>query len=129
MTKGCYRGQEIVARVMHRGHLDRRLGAVALGYSQPPLAGAEVRREGKRIGEVTSSISSPKLGRPLALAILKTEFLNPGTPVEVVYGESTAPGEVVKVPLTCHTAENHLPHREGAKESNTTRSRGLEYRL
>ena len=61
MTKGCYRGQEIVARVMHRGHLDRRLGAVAVENSQLPLARSEVRRDGKKIGEITSSILSPRL--------------------------------------------------------------------
>jgi folate-binding protein YgfZ len=99
MTKGCYRGQEIVARVVHRGHLDRRLGGVALEMDRPPAAGTEVRSDGARAGEITSAIISPRLGKPLALAVLKTAFLNPGTPVEVAEGELTYPGEVVSLPL------------------------------
>ena len=99
MTKGCYRGQEIVARVMHRGHLDRSLGAVAVEHAELPSAGAVIQSGGKKIGEVTSSILSPRLGKPLALAILKTEFLIPGTHVEVMQSGSAAAGEVVKVPL------------------------------
>jgi aminomethyltransferase len=99
MTKGCYRGQEIVARVMHRGHLDRRLAGVAVQTELPPAPGSEVRSNGARAGEVTSAIISPRLGKALALAVLKTAFLKPGTPVEVAEGETTHKGEVVSLPL------------------------------
>jgi folate-binding protein YgfZ len=99
MTKGCYRGQEIVARVTHRGHLDRRLGAIAVRHHDIPPGGAEVRSGGNRIGVITSAIASPRLRQPLALAVVKTEFLKPGTPVEVAYGDTTCPGEVVALPL------------------------------
>jgi folate-binding protein YgfZ len=99
MTKGCYRGQEIVARVMHRGHLDRRLGAITVSHQEIPPGGAEVRSGGNKIGVVTSAVPSPRLHQPLALAVIKTEFLKPGTPVDVVYGDATCPGEVVALPL------------------------------
>jgi len=99
MTKGCYRGQEIVARVLHRGHLDRGIGAVSVQHADPPAAGAEIRANGNRIGEVSSSIFSQRLGKPLALAILRVEFLKPGTPVEVVYGDRNYPGEVIALPI------------------------------
>ena len=99
MTKGCYRGQEIVARVVHRGHLDRRLGGVALKMERLPASGAEVLSNGARAGEITSAILSPRLGKALALAVLKTAFLKPGTPVEVTEGEKTYPGEVIALPL------------------------------
>jgi len=99
LTKGCYRGQEIVARVTYRGHLDRRLGGIVLDAPEPPPNGADVRRQGARIGEVTSAVISPRLGRPLALAILKLDFLKPGTAVDVRCGESIRPGEVVAMPL------------------------------
>lgn len=100
MTKGCYRGQEIVARVVHRGRLDRRLGAVAIACEEVPERGAEIRVLGTKIGRVTSAIRSPRLGRPLALAVLKIDFLRPGTAVEVLYGEIAHPGEIVPLPLT-----------------------------
>ncbi len=99
MTKGCYRGQEIVARVTYRGHLDRRLGGVAIRHDEPPGKGAQVSSGGTAVGHVTSAVRSPLLGRPLALAILKTEFLTPGTLVEVSYEDKSHPGEVVSLPL------------------------------
>ncbi len=99
MTKGCYRGQEIVARVVHRGHLDRRLGAVAIDNTQVPERGAEVRADGAKIGEITSAILSPRVGRPLALAILKTDYLRSGNAVEVLYGEVAHRAEIVTLPL------------------------------
>ncbi len=99
LTKGCYRGQEIVARVHYRGHLDRRLGAVAVESDELPPRGAGILSGGSRIGEVSSAVSSPRLGRPLALGILKTEFLQDDTPVEVAYGAATRPGKVVSLPI------------------------------
>ncbi len=98
-TKGCYRGQEIVTRILHRGHLDRRLGAIAVDHAEPPVRGAAVRAEEAKVGEVTSAILSPRLGRPLALAVLKTRVLAPGTGVEVLYGETARRAEVVTLPL------------------------------
>jgi folate-binding protein YgfZ len=83
MTKGCYRGQEIVARVTHRGHLDRKLAGVAFEDDTVPEKGWEVFAEGNKIGTVTSATTSPALGRPLALCILNTGYLQPGTKVEV----------------------------------------------
>jgi folate-binding protein YgfZ len=99
MTKGCYRGQEIVARVTHRGHLDRKLAGVAVESPAVPAAGAEVQSDHARIGSVTSAILSPRLSRPLALCILKTAYLKPGTRVEVACGNSNCPAEVVALPL------------------------------
>ncbi len=98
-TKGCYRGQEIVARVTHRGRLDRGFGGIALGTSDPPPAGAEIRADGARIGEVTSATFSPALGSVLALGILKLEFLQPDQPVEVLDRDTAVPGRVVGLPL------------------------------
>jgi folate-binding protein YgfZ len=99
LNKGCYRGQEIVARVVHRGHLDRRLGCVAIDGGAPPPRHAEIRIGGEKIGEVTSSIKSPRLGVPLALCIIKTQFLNPGTVVEVECGGTAYAGTITALPL------------------------------
>ena len=99
LDKGCYRGQEIVARIMHRGSLDRSLGGIAVDGQEVPAADAEVHAQGARIGRVTSAVRSPALGRPLALAILKRDFLHPGTPVEILHGADRLRGEVVRLPL------------------------------
>jgi len=99
MRKGCYRGQEIVARITLRGHLERRLAGIVADRDEPPAAGTEVRAQGSKIGAVTSAILSPRLRKPLALAIIKTAFLQPGTPVELACGEGNCRGEVVQLPL------------------------------
>jgi folate-binding protein YgfZ len=99
ITKGCYRGQEIIARITYRAHLGRKLAAVALESSDPPVSGADVRSGGVSIGEVTSAAFSPRLGNALALVILKSEFTHPGTPVEVALGETYRPARVTEVPL------------------------------
>jgi aminomethyltransferase len=101
LTKGCYRGQEIVARVTYRGKLERGFAAVALDVAEPPPGGAEIRAGGEKAGEVTSAVFSPRLGNALALAILKSEYRQPGTPVEVQVGnQQSHPGHVVALPVT-----------------------------
>jgi len=98
-TKGCYPGQEIIARITHRGHLDRSLAGIAFNHPEAPGRGAEVRAGDSTIGEVTSSVSSPFLGKPLALAVLRSRFLRPGSRVAVRWKGGELPGEVVALPL------------------------------
>ena len=84
-SKGCYVGQEVIIRVLHRGHgrVARRLvGVVADGEAAPP-AGSHVTVDGREIGSVTSSTMSPALGRPIALAFVHRDFVAPGTAVVV----------------------------------------------
>ncbi len=99
MTKGCYRGQEIVARVKLRGHLDRRLAGIAVDHTLPPAPAAEVFALGEKIGAVTSAVISPRLGKPLALAVIKTAYLQPDTRVNVSYAGMNHPGTVLALPL------------------------------
>jgi tRNA-modifying protein YgfZ len=78
-TKGCYPGQEIIARIHSRGKPARNLTGVA--FAAPgPAAGAPVMADGETIGEVTSAVQSPRLGC-IALAYLKKGFGEPGTHV------------------------------------------------
>jgi folate-binding protein YgfZ len=77
--KGCYLGQEVVCMLEMRGHVKRRLVAVVLDGAQPPSRGAVVSDEtGAVAGEVTSAADSPTLGHPLALAMLKRAYTEPG---------------------------------------------------
>ena len=69
-TKGCYLGQETVARLDALGHVNRRfMGLVVAGDAAPAL-GAEIASDGEPIGQVSSSCFSPTLGKPVVLAIL-----------------------------------------------------------
>jgi folate-binding protein YgfZ len=96
-TKGCYVGQEVVIRVLHRGHgrVARKLVGLVLSGGQPPAASAVVRGGDRDIGRVTSSTRSPALQRPIALAYVHRDFVAPGTAVTV----DGVAGEVAAVPF------------------------------
>jgi len=93
-NKGCYTGQEIIARQVTYDKVTRTL--VGLRTAALVAPGTPVRAEGREVGVVTSSAFSPALGAPVALAILKRRANTPDTPV--IVGE--APGEVVALPFT-----------------------------
>jgi folate-binding protein YgfZ len=84
-NKGCYVGQEVIIRVLHRGHgrVARKLVGLVLADGEPPNAGATVRGGDKEIGHVTSSAMSPALQRPIALAYVHRDYVEPGTAVQV----------------------------------------------
>jgi folate-binding protein YgfZ len=97
-TKGCYVGQEIIIRVMHRGHgrVARRLVGLVLSGDQSPASGARIRAGDREIGAVTSGAWSPAFGRPIALGYVHRDFAEPGTPVSV----DGAAADVVELPFT-----------------------------
>jgi folate-binding protein YgfZ len=75
-TKGCYTGQEVLARQVTYDKVVRRL-VMLQSISQIP-AGTELQAEGKVVGKVTSSAISPKLG-PIALAVVRKPYDEVGT--------------------------------------------------
>jgi folate-binding protein YgfZ len=85
MTKGCYVGQEVIIRVLHRGHgrVARRLVGLTLEGTAAPSSGSQVQVDGKDIGSITSSAVSPALGKPIALAYVHRDHVAPGTAVSV----------------------------------------------
>jgi tRNA-modifying protein YgfZ len=91
--KGCYIGQEPVARLHYRGKPNRRL--VGLRLSGPAEEGAALRLGEREVGAVGSACVSPALG-PIALAIVRREA-DPGDRLEVGDGGLTA--EVAELPF------------------------------
>lgn len=78
-TKGCYTGQEVVARVHFRGHVNRNLRGARTGEAAPPPQGAELFDEiGKSQGKVLTSVNSPRLGG-IALVMVRRDVLVGGT--------------------------------------------------
>jgi len=71
-TKGCYPGQEPVARLHYRGHPNRGLRVLALDGAGLPRYDAELTLDGKVVGRVTSAASDPERG-VLALAYVRRE--------------------------------------------------------
>ena len=97
--KGCYLGQETVARAEYRGRVNRRLRGLRLAAG-PPAAGGRGAADGREVGRMTSVAATPDLG-PIGLAILRRE-VEPGAAVEVEPGEGAgAPvrAEVVELPF------------------------------
>jgi tRNA-modifying protein YgfZ len=91
-TKGCYVGQETVARLFYRGKPNRHLRGLRL--SEPAPTGAELRLGERVVGHVASSLVSPAHG-PIALALVRRE-----APVgETVAVEGGATAEVVALPF------------------------------
>jgi folate-binding protein YgfZ len=88
-TKGCYVGQEVIIRVLHRGHgrVARKLVGLTIDGGVPP-AGTVVQHDSQNIGRVTSSAYSPSLGTAIALGYVRREQAEPGTAVTV--GGATA---------------------------------------
>jgi folate-binding protein YgfZ len=80
-TKGCYLGQEVVARLQARGaNVNKALRGLRL--SSPAAGGAIVSVDGKEVGRVTTAAVSPRFG-PIALAYVQRSHFAPGTAVDV----------------------------------------------
>lgn len=117
LTKGCYLGQEIVARMHARGHPKQKLVAIRCARSVPlpapgeqappaprqPETGSHVFREGSEtpgegpIGAVTSAATSPMLGQvPICFAMVKYEVASAGTGVQVDSEGSRVDGKILE---------------------------------
>lgn len=88
-TKGCYLGQEPIARIDALGHVNRELRGLQLSSGKPPEPGAPVFTgdDSQEIGHVTSSALSYSDDRPVALALLRSNWTAPGTEVTVKCGD------------------------------------------
>lgn len=94
-TKGCYLGQETVARIDALGHVNKTLCGVRFSDQEIPVPGTELRSGDGAVGTVTSATFSPRLSSPLALAYIRRGFNGPGTKLASAFGEAT----VIALPL------------------------------
>jgi folate-binding protein YgfZ len=91
-TKGCYVGQETVARLFYRGKPNRHLRGLKL--SAPAPAGSELRLGERVVGTIASSLVSPTHG-PIALALVRRE----AAPGDTIAVDGGATAEVVELPF------------------------------
>jgi tRNA-modifying protein YgfZ len=100
-TKGCYPGQEIVIRILHRGQdrIPRRIVGLRIAGDAVPNPGDLVRGGDRDAGRVTSAVWSPRVGGPIALAMVHCDFLAPGTELSIQRGDRTLPATVVTLPF------------------------------
>jgi tRNA-modifying protein YgfZ len=76
--KGCYIGQETIARIKTYGHVNRQLVQMAMTGQDVPARGDKIVAEGREVGQVTSAVFSSRLGKPLALGYVRREFAAAG---------------------------------------------------
>ncbi|HKR01590.1 MAG TPA: aminomethyltransferase family protein [Pyrinomonadaceae bacterium] len=99
-TKGCYIGQEIIARIHWRGHVAKKLAGIMLDEEGESRRDDKVRAEdGKEVGRLTSVAFSPRLNRRVSLGYVKYDYLAPGTRVRVVSAEREHAGHVEELPF------------------------------
>ena len=96
--KGCYIGQEVVVRLNTYRKVQKRLMGVALDGEKPEI-GARLEANGKDAGFLTSVVDSPAMGRPLALAYVRTAQAEAGVGVEVLSGDRTISGVTLELPV------------------------------
>lgn len=92
-TKGCYLGQETVARIDALGHVNQKIVGVRFSGAEVPAVGTELSKDGAKVGVVTSAAFSSRLSAPLALAMVRREANSAGTRLE----SSAGIGEVISL--------------------------------
>ncbi len=96
-TKGCYTGQEVIVRILHRGHVNWLLRGLRLGEAPaPPRDAPLLSEEGRRLGRITSACVSPLLGETIGLGYVRREV---EPPAELRLGEEGRPVRVVTLPF------------------------------
>lgn len=88
-VKGCYLGQETVARLDALGHVNRLIRGLSIDADAPPPPGSLLFADSKEAGRISSSALSARTGRPIALAFLRTAHTPAGTPLTVNWPDGT----------------------------------------
>jgi folate-binding protein YgfZ len=94
-NKGCYLGQETMARIDAQGHVNRHL--VGIATDEMINAVDKIFKDSKEVGRITSSTQSLLLGQPFALGYVRREFNKPGERLEV--GNHNTTGIIRNLPL------------------------------
>ena len=107
-TKGCYVGQEIIARIHWRGHVAKKLCGLSFDGRVEAHPGDRVRTpEGKEIGRITSVAFSSRLNHSIALGYVKYDYLKPGTEVRVLSNEVELKARVAELPFVRGSWSDH----------------------
>lgn len=102
LTKGCYVGQEIIIRVLHRGHgrvAKRLVGLRMTAKDVVPGPGDAIRAGDREVGAVTSAVFSPAAQGPLALGYVHRDFVEPSTALAILHDGQMLDATVIDRPL------------------------------
>ena len=97
--KGCYIGQEIVARMKYRGHPNRLLRGLEVECNTPLAQGDIILGDDKEIGWVTSAVASPTLGKTIALGYVRMAYTEAGSTVKIVTTNKSVDATVALLPF------------------------------
>ena len=104
--KGCYIGQEIVARMKYRGHPNRLLRGIEIDDSSTSQDGCELRpgakifNAGKEVGWLTSATFAPTLGKQIALGYVRIAVTEAGSRVQIETSNGHVDATVVLLPFS-----------------------------
>lgn len=100
-TKGCYVGQEVIIRVMHRGHgrVAKKLVGLMLAQAELPKRGDPIVAGDREVGKITSAVWSPLLQQGIALGYVHRDFTEAGTLVSVRSGGNPISARVSSFPF------------------------------
>ncbi|MCC7377256.1 MAG: aminomethyltransferase family protein [Verrucomicrobiales bacterium] len=100
-TKGCYIGQEVIARIRTYGQVAKSLRGLKLRGCGAglPESGARLYQGEKEVGQLTSVVESPAVGGPIALGYVRKECHGPGTVLAVGTPAGPAQAEIVPLPF------------------------------
>jgi aminomethyltransferase len=114
--KGCYTGQEVVARMRTRGRAAHRLMGLRFEGERLPERGAPIEAEGGRVGQVTSAVRSPELGA-IGLGFVRADLALPGASVRV----DGARARIAALPLR-DSSKRSAQRAEGERSHGDERS-------
>lgn len=101
MSKGCYVGQEVIVRVLHRGggRVAKRLVGLLIDGG-PVKRGDRIHAGEREAGRITSVADSPRVGKQIALGYVQRDFIEAGTNVTIRTPEGETPAVVARLPFS-----------------------------
>ncbi len=99
LTKGCYPGQEVVARMDTYGNVRRHLVGLVLKDASIPPKGSKLFSGDREVGWISSAVKSPQLGQVIALGFPLRDFSTPGTELTVDVNGTRLHATVQALPL------------------------------
>ncbi|TAK00034.1 MAG: aminomethyl transferase family protein [Candidatus Manganitrophaceae bacterium] len=98
-TKGCYPGQEVMARIQTYGHVNKQLMGLTIEGTELPKKDDKIFQGEKELGWITGATRSPLTGQVIAMGYVRPQIATPGTAVEVEIAQARKAAQVSALPF------------------------------